>query len=72
MSIYVFVCMYVPKELANCWTDMVLIYNEVSYMSWEGLLLGRVPFKEKSPLKRNIKKCHFVEQLYDLLDFPSY
>ena len=29
--------MYVPKDLDNRWTDMVLLYSEASYRSWGGM-----------------------------------
>ena len=34
----------VPKDLANRWTDIVLLYSEASYRFWEGfkLFLERV------------------------------
>ena len=36
--------MSVPKDLANCWTDFVLLHSEAFYRSWEGFKLfwGRV------------------------------
>ena len=34
-----FVCLSVPKDLANPCTDMVLLYSVASYRSWECLLL---------------------------------
>ena len=33
------VCLYVPKDLANCWTDMVFLYNLASNRPREGLKL---------------------------------
>ena len=30
-------CLSIPKDLANHWTDMVLIYNVDSHRSWDGL-----------------------------------
>ena len=51
-----FVCLSVPKDLANRWTYIVLLYRVASHRSWEGLLLfwGRVlqPSQEKSPLEK--------------------
>ena len=32
-----FACLFVPKDLANRWTHMVLLYRMASNMSWEGL-----------------------------------
>ena len=35
-DVYEFVCLFVLKDLANHRTDMVLLYNVTSLMSWEG------------------------------------
>ena len=31
-------CLSVPKDLANCWTDIVLLYNVASNRSYEGFI----------------------------------
>ena len=31
----VFKCLSVPKDNANCWIDLVLLYNVASHKSWE-------------------------------------
>ena len=31
----------VPKDLANCWDDMIPLYSEASYRSCKGLFWGR-------------------------------
>ena len=28
-------CLSVPKDIANCWIDIVLLYNVASHKSWE-------------------------------------
>ncbi len=33
------ICLFVPKDLANRWTDMFLFYMEGSHRSLEGILL---------------------------------
>ena len=60
-------CLSVPKNLANRWTDRVLLNRVASHRSKEGLLLflGRVtktPSQEKSPLK--IKWCPPAKKKY--------
>ena len=55
-----FVCLSVPKDLANRWTDRVLLNRVDSHMSLEGFKLfwGRVPppSQEKWQKNRNLKK----------------
>ena len=34
-SVYVCVCLFIPKDLANRSTDMVLLYNVASHRSWK-------------------------------------
>ena len=56
------VCLSVTKDLANRWTDiMVLLYSVASHRSWEGLqiFLGR-------EIVKNTQK-YFKVLLYDLL-----
>ena len=49
------VCLSVPRDFANRWTDIVLHYSATSHRSWEDLycrfvLLGRVKTsQEKTP-----------------------
>ena len=47
---------YVPKNVAKCWTDIVLLYNTSSHRSLEGWchFCERVPppTQKKSPLKK--------------------
>ena len=47
-----FVCLVVSKELANCWTYIVLLYNVASYRFWEGLWLYHHPAKRNTPYKK--------------------
>ncbi len=42
------VCMFVPKDLANHWTEMFLLHRVASHRSWEGLWLVLPPSKEKN------------------------
>ena len=46
MSVRLSECLFVLMILANCWTDMVLLYSEASYRSREGLytILGKSVF----------------------------
>ena len=50
-------CQSVPKNLDKLLTDIVLLYNIASHMSWEGLYLfwGSVPTtsQDKSPIEKN-------------------
>ena len=50
-------CPFVSKDLANCRTDMVLLYSVASNRSWEGLnfCLWKIPptFHEKLPINKN-------------------
>ena len=52
MTVWVCVCVFVPKDLANRWTDRFLLNSVASHRSREDLKLfwGRVPlpFQEKS------------------------
>ncbi len=34
-----YVCLSLPKDLANFWTNIVFLYTEASYMSWDGFRL---------------------------------
>ena len=45
LSVCVFVCLCVSKDLADHWTDIVIFYRVDSHRSWEGswLFRGRVP-----------------------------
>ena len=46
------VCLSVLKDLANCWTDRILFYNEDSLRSWKCLYTfwGRLPPPSKRKL----------------------
>ena len=33
----VFVCLFVPKDLANCLTDQIFLNRVASHRSWKGL-----------------------------------
>ena len=59
MPLCLCVCLSVPKDLANRWTDQVHLNRLASHRSREGLkglklFLGRVqpPSQEKSPLEK--------------------
>ena len=42
------ICVFVPKDLANYWTKMVLLYSEASQRSSKGLGEGTIPCEPKS------------------------
>ena len=50
------VCKSVPKNLANCSTDMILHYSVASHRSWENLSLVKEtvsqPYEEMSPIEK--------------------
>ena len=66
-----FVCLVVSKELANCWTYIVLLYNVASYRFWEGLWLYHHPAKRNTPYKKIVsclKKNIFLHSFKTRID----
>ena len=61
----------VPKDLANRWTKILLLYSEASYSSWEGfkLFLGRES-SSPSPPKKYFFTLLKLKFKWDKVDFP--
>ena len=66
-------CLSVPKDLANCCTDMILFYSKASYKSWEGLKLfqRRVTPPPKEIIPEKLTKKYKVA-MNDLANSQKY
>ena len=58
MSLFMYVCLSALEDLANRWTDMILLHNVPSQRSKEGYnyLVSEMVYQssqEKSPLENN-------------------
>ena len=58
---FVFVCLRVPKDLANCRTDMVLLYSENSLL---GEITITLPREKKTTLQKKYLKLKIGDFLH--------
>ena len=60
-----YVCLFVPKDVANLWTNMVLLYNVASHRFWESLtvLKGGTKTQENLTLEKSDPFLKEIEML---------